>query len=244
MMMKKLCFIISVLLCTMASAQEQKVRQKVVLRNGTELNGYVMGQPDGGYIIETDMGDVFYYTASEIRRIVSVDADKAEMTSDEVGSKRKSRNEPVYFKRKGYMGIVSVWGGDGVSVAMVNGYRFSPHFYMGVETGFGYCIENGPGIPMNLYLMSEFSKKRTSMYVDFSIGAFAAFSSDFVFQTTLTLGGRTRMRKNPDCAIWYGLNIGLRQYWYGYTTDYGHYVGHNYDTDWFPVIGPKISFSF
>lgn len=72
------------------------------------------------------------------------------------------------------------------------------------------------------------------MYMDFSYG-FAA-TADPAVHMEVSLGVRTRMKKNPNHAMWYGLSVCLTEYreWYGDWAE--HYT--------LPIIQFKISYSF
>lgn len=221
------------------SAQTQKVKQRVELKNGGEVVGYVAEQTDGSFLVETETGDMFFYTPSEIKKIVEL----ADIEVKKVKASVEADGQDGQYKRRGYMGMVS--GGIGidaldtcpaVSATVVNGYRFSPHFYLGIGTGFQFDDWREGGIPLYLYAMSEFSKKRTSMYMGFSYGYAAFFESDPAVHMEVSLGVRTRMKKNPNHAMWYGLSVCLTEYaeWYGDWAEYST----------LPIIQFKISYSF
>lgn len=230
--MKKVLFIACILCALTLSAQEHKNKQKIQLKDGTEIIGYVAPQGDGSYVIENEAGDIFFYTAAEIRKIVEIQDVKVKTV------KIKETATPSDYKTKGYMGIVNGYIGSAMGATIVNGYRFSPHFYLGIETGFGVNPDFYGGIPLNIYMMSEFSKKRVSMFADFSGGAFMEFFTGVPMpQCSFTLGVRTRMRKNARLAMWYGLNLGMRE-----CSFYDEYGGYNYFT--FPIVNAKVAFSF
>lgn len=221
------------------SAQTQKVKQRVELKNGGEVVGYVAEQTDGSFLVETETGDMFFYTPSEIKKIVEL----ADIEVKKVKASVEADGQDGQYKRRGYMGMVS--GGIGidapdaypaVSATVVNGYRFSPHFYLGIGTGFQFDGWREGAIPLYLYAMSEFSNKRTSMYMDFSYGYAASFESDSSSHMEVSLGVRTRMKKNPNHAMWYGLSVCLFEYteWYGGMTS----------SVQLPIIQFKISYSF
>lgn len=224
-------------------AQNQKVKQKVQLKDGTEIIGYVAPQADGSYVIQNEAGDMFFYTGAEIKKIVEIE--EAKVKTIEKKDKSVNSKEPVSatsgkeYKKKGYMGIVSGHIGSALSVSIINGYRFSPHFYLGIETGVGFDILlETPQVPsINLYLMSEFSKKRVAMFADLSGGIYYDIWEGAVNpQAALTLGVRNRFRKNPNHAMWWGLNFGIRGWEYYFEGEYQGGFG--------PTICAKIAFSF
>ena len=150
-----------------------------------------------------------------------------------VTAKTPQQGLPAGYKTKGYLGMAGGFLGTDNGVSIINGYRFSPHFSMGLETGFAISVANDLGLPLNLHIISEFGKKRIAMFADLNAGLFAAIDYGAVPQMALTLGCRVRMRNNPNYAMWYGLNAGLT----------GMY-GSDYYLEPFPVIQLKVSFSF
>lgn len=208
--MKKLLMIIVGLFVMMAAnAQTSDHMSRLTLKDGLEMVGYLTEQEDGNYLLQTAAGDVFYYFGHEVTKIKEV---------------------PNVGKRKGWMGIASL-GAEvifiGATAKVAYGYRFSPHFFMGLETGFvalgpwdrreydynysyNYKYEgNGFSIPIGLYIMSEFSKRQTSMYASLAGGVNR--NTDTGYQLAyldVTIGFRKRM-KDPNHAMWYGLGLAL-----------------------------------
>lgn len=212
--MKKLLMIIVGLLVMMAAnAQTSDHMSRLTLKDGLEMVGYLTEQEDGNYLLQTAAGDVFYYFGHEVTKIKEV---------------------PNVGKRKGWMGIASL-GAEvifiGATAKVAYGYRFSPHFFMGLETGFvalgpwdrnEYFYDdyhsasyerrspyegNGFSIPIGLYIMSEFSKRQTSMYASLAVGVNR--NTDSGYQSgylDVTIGFRKRM-KDPNHAMWYGLGL-------------------------------------
>lgn len=209
--MKKIYLLYACLLCAVVmSAQTTKIKNQVILTNGIEIIGYVAPQPDGSYVVETEAGDMFYYSGSEIKKIIVLGENKVKVETAK--DSKTSNNLPVEYKSKGYMGIVGATLGTAQGVSIINGYRFSPHFYLGFETGIKalYYFDEEPVIPLNLYFMSEFSKKRVAMFADLRAGMLCGFlrKSTYGFEGSLTLGVRNRFRKDPNKAMWYGINFG------------------------------------
>lgn len=262
--MKKLLLFVACVLCTtIMSAQEQKMKQKVQLKNGTEIIGYVAPQSDGSYVVQNKDGDIFYYTSAEIKKIVEMEEVKVKTVKvkDTPATKVNATPAEHSLKTKGYMGMVNGLLGTDVGVTMVNGYRFSQHFYLGFETGIAFDgLEDGEiGIPLGLYMMSEFSKKRVSMFADFRAGAhYNMYQGVALPYGIISLGVRARTRKNPNRAMWYGLFFGFREYEYFYSDYhydsyfdyssgeyyYDSYYTTEYDSYINPNIGFKIAFSF
>ena len=105
-----------------ASAQEQEILQ---LKDGTEIVGIIERLPNGGARVTDINGDTFVFAADEIALIINAE--------------QKARQEKAEKRKKsGYAGIVeagigySLNGGVYFSAGMINAYKFSPYFYLGV----------------------------------------------------------------------------------------------------------------
>lgn len=246
-MKKTIIFIACILCAVIVSAQEQKVKQKVQIKDGSEIIGYVAVQTDGSYLVQNESGDMFFYSAAEIKKIVEIEEIKVKTSKPKAVKEPSQSSNQVNFKTKGYMGMVSATLGLDNGVSIVNGYRWSPHFYTGLETGLmGFLKGYGDiGIPLNLHLLSEFSKKRVAMFADLGAGMLLSFFDGPKPQGSLDLGIRSRSRKNPNRSTWYSLEFGLRPYTYTYTSE-DYYLGSYYHSHTYvePSISFKFSFSF
>ena len=105
-----------------AGAQEQEILQ---LKDGTEIVGVIERLPNGGARVTDINGDTFVFAADEIALITNAE----QKAKQEKAEKRK---------KSGYAGIVeagigySLNGGVYFSAGMINAYKFSPYFYLGV----------------------------------------------------------------------------------------------------------------
>lgn len=216
------------------SAQTAKVLSKVELKGGADVIGYAELQSDGGYVVETESGDVFYYSAAEIKSVTLLD--NSGMSNEKVKVKSQILiNSKDRSKSKGYMGIVEVGLGFGsstyteggyntyyddygeyyeeyyenyyayeslaISLSIINGYRFSPHFYLGV--GLGISVGADISLPVFLHLRSEFTKKRFAPYVALSAGYDPLWEG---VMGDLSLGLRVHCKGHG--SMWYGLTYG------------------------------------
>ena len=68
--MKRLLLIIVFAAIALIASGQEKVKKVLELKNGTSVTGFVMVQEDGSYLLETDAGDVLFYTADEVLRLV------------------------------------------------------------------------------------------------------------------------------------------------------------------------------
>jgi len=105
-----------------ASAQDQEILR---LKDGTEIVGVIERLPNGGARVTDINGDTFVFAADEIALITNAE----QKAKQEKAEKRK---------KSGYAGIVeagigySLNGGVYFSAGMINAYKFSPYFYLGV----------------------------------------------------------------------------------------------------------------
>ena len=71
--MKKIVILIILFLVPVLALAQEKVVNRVELKNGTNLIGVVQVQSDGSYQVETTSGDVLVFPPSEVNRVVGVD---------------------------------------------------------------------------------------------------------------------------------------------------------------------------
>ena len=194
--MKKL-FVVFVTLvsCLVLNAQENKVKSIVEL-NGTKdsLFGYVSQYPDGSYLVETDAADIFYYSASEVKRVSAIP-----------------------LKSKGYMGLVEANVGLAEWISIVNGYRFSPNFFLGLGIGGGFLALEGE-LNTHFYLQArtELSRgrvKKNAPFLAFNLGLvffekthYSSTDEYILPMVDITFGFRSYCRNHG--ALWYGITVG------------------------------------
>lgn len=54
---------------------QERVKRVIELKIGLSVTGYVMEMEDGRYMLETDSGDILFYSKDEVRGIRNVDED-------------------------------------------------------------------------------------------------------------------------------------------------------------------------
>lgn len=213
-------FIAALASCLVMSAQDVKVKSRVELKGGkADVVGYAELQSDGGYVVETESGDVFYYSPAEIKKVTQLEVDRVETVKVKKANGDRS-------KTKGYMGIVEaglgyykVDGYDGFSMistneiggslSVINGYRFSPHFYVGLGIGFDADLYSGADFPVFLHLRTEFTKKRISPYLALS-GGFTSIEAAYYLEGAFGL--RSHCKKHG--SMWYGLTASIIDKYY------------------------------
>jgi len=228
----------TLLSCVAMSAQDGKYKSRVELKSGkAEIVGYVAKQDDGGYVVETESGDVFYYSESEIKKITPLNVLKESKTKEPKVKEAKTKESKENIikevssyesgadrsKTKGYMGIIEsgigldsyAYNEDysqtayteanfGMSLSIINGYRFSRHFYIGAGIGFDNPC-TGVTIPMYLHLRAETSKKKLSPYIGLSGGLALSTYSGLGPYLDGSVGLRSHCKKHG--SMWYGLSV-------------------------------------
>lgn len=209
--MKKvlLSFFLLITLCASVSwAQDSRTLQKIKLKNGYILSGYVEPQSDGTYKVETTGGDIFYYSSSEISKIESSEAKK------EKQAKKKAEIESLPLKENGYIGILS--GGFGVADGdcpvvqfhFVNGIRFSKKFSMGLGIGFEAC-DGDVSLPIQVNARYSFTNRRYAPYLSGSAGvALIPKDSASTLPSVQLESGIRIANLNRSSAWWLGLTFG------------------------------------
>ena len=72
---------------------QERVEKRIKLKDGTVLTGFVEQQQDGSYLIETDSGDILFFSPSEIANLTTVN-EKSKALGD-----INSTDSIVYLKR-------------------------------------------------------------------------------------------------------------------------------------------------
>ena len=70
--MKKIIILLVALIIPSFIFAQDRTEKRVELKNGTVLTGFVEIQKDGSCILETSSGDVFFYSPSEVSRILTI----------------------------------------------------------------------------------------------------------------------------------------------------------------------------
>lgn len=234
----------------------QRLEDVVHLNNGSEIRGVIVEQiPNESIKIQTRDGNILSYTMGEIERLTK---ERGRRRSP-VARERRSFNNP-----RGYMGMVEVGGGIGVgdfpatriSASMINGYRFSPHFAVGVGVGIEVYLktwrlynggnndiyENGGdfSVPVFLHLRSDFLKGSWSPFVSCNIGydiPLKGYYNGPMFDSSAGIGFNIGSEHRMTVGFGYALN----QVKYAFGDQYQGYVSGKDVSDSFKL---KIGFSF
>ena len=140
--MKKIVFIICMVLCNTLLAFAQNNQEIVYLKNGNKVKGIIIEEiPNTSIKVKTSNGSILVYSIHEIEKIISPE--------DEIFQKKfrfkQYNNNPTYDKT-GYKGFIDFGGvigignrGDGaIAVSTTHGYQFNPYFFFGAGIGIEY----------------------------------------------------------------------------------------------------------
>ena len=140
--MKKIVFIICMVLCNTLLAFAQNNQEIVYLKNGDKVKGIIIEEiPNTSIKVKTSNGSILVYSIHEIEKIISPE--------DEIFQKKfrfkQYNNNPTYDKT-GYKGFIDFGGvigignrGDGaIAVSTTHGYQFNPYFFFGAGIGIEY----------------------------------------------------------------------------------------------------------
>lgn len=211
--MKKVFFIILGLFCAiMLSAQTDKTKCKIELKDGSVLIGYVAQQSDGSYVVESESGDIFYYTANEIRRIIELGKDNVQIERSQSGMLYVGKKEKKYHGMvSGGVGISNdPWGGEKeliISAHYIFSYRFSPSFSLGLGVGVEYDDTRFFSIPVYANVLYKFSNKRVSPYISLGFGGQLPIE-DLIFGPFLDATIGLSFKNESGKPLGVGLSIG------------------------------------
>ncbi|MBO5933436.1 MAG: hypothetical protein J6Q19_06925 [Bacteroidaceae bacterium] len=254
--------------CVLINAQDTRIKSKVELKSGkTEIVGFVTQQSDGGYLVETESGDVFYYSQDEIKNITTLINEEAKKQARQLKKEEqmltlgKDRS-----KIKGLMCIVEggfgytayshIWehscddyynyidsylDGFNCSASFIAGYRFSPNLFMGIGIGIDDPLFYQAD-PLFIHLRSELTKRKIAPYLALSVGSayldyFPSNINDNTF-IEATIGIRKHLKKHG--SMWCGFSVGMFNYCSnGYDND-----AYKYLLDESLMFRIKTSYSF
>ena len=125
--MKRLYFIFCAIVCTLffpleVSAQNNEI---IRLKDGTEIIGIVERISDGNVKVTDANGDIFIFSSDEIVQITN---EKQKAKQEKVEKRKSSGYSPILEVGVGY----SFQGGAYFSAGMINAFKLSPYFYLGV----------------------------------------------------------------------------------------------------------------
>lgn len=155
--MKRLLLV--ALLVTIAATLSGQERAKKVLdlKNGTSVTGYVMEQESGGYMLETEAGDILFYMPEEVLRVRNEDNSEAnnnpqQNDSPSLGISKSSSN---LLERSGFSLTFSGTKQDlqqgQVSESFWRDYRKASR---GKKTGIALLIGGGTTVAVGTILSS------------------------------------------------------------------------------------------
>ena len=226
--MKKIFFLAVLSIVIASAANAQGAMQDVVyLKNGSVIRGIIIEQvPNESIKIETREGNIFVYKMEEVSKFTKETMPQQHRYVGYSGG--QSQYNPKY---NGYMGTIQFGYGVGidkykasrVNLNLINGYKFSPHYYMGAGMGLNYYFSyEDYTVPLFLYLRSDFLKSDASPFFSMSAGynvflGGSGFFEGLILEPSLGISFRA---SNASC---YFLSIGcaVDQIKYYYINNYG-----------------------
>ena len=184
----------------------------IYLKNGSIIRGIIVEQiPNESIKIETRDGNLFVYKPEEVSKITKESAAK--------------RTANKALKDNGYMGVVELGygfdvggvlsGTNRIQASMINGYKFSPHFYLGIGTGFIYYFDadtdvDEVSIPLYSHFKATFTNSDISPFASFNAGYNMSVQSGtfqgLLLEPALGVNYRTKKRNNLSFSIAYAMH--------------------------------------
>ena len=96
-----LLFICCTIVSVISFAQNREL-QRIVLNDGTIINGQVEKQTDGTIMVSTDNGDIFFFQPSEVNRVIGANQLlTAESQTGNIDSTVKRKGNKLYYAKSG-----------------------------------------------------------------------------------------------------------------------------------------------
>ena len=155
--MKRLFLLIALLITTATVLFGQDRTKKILdLKNGASVTGYVMEQENGGYMLETEAGDVLFYMPDEVLRVRNVDNSEASNNPQQNVSLSSNVSKSNLLERNGFSLTFSGTKQDlqqgQVSDSFWNDYRKASR---GKKTGMFLLIGGGVTVAVGATLSSS-----------------------------------------------------------------------------------------
>lgn len=91
---------------TAVAVGQERIKKVVELKNGTTITGYVMEQENGNYMLETESGDVLFYTREEVRSIRNFNQETESVLYPVTGNNAKlTYKKPTDLLQRGGFGL-------------------------------------------------------------------------------------------------------------------------------------------
>ncbi len=235
--MKRLLSIFIVLMfCVLTlSAQDNRVKKKIVLRDGTELIGFI-SEESGMTKITTEDGDVFYYVERDIKDILSLEPNQNVRKSKKQKDKKDSVLKNKDNKTSGYFGTVgfsATMGSFTGRLTSIHGYHYKG-FHIGAGVGLGFSnfpIYNDShyqpyadmcqslSLPIFCHISWEFTQTKVAPFVEINAGCdpLLVFNVPYIYQAAIVqfMAGlnfkinKYGLRLSGGYDLWYGPVVNL-----------------------------------
>lgn len=180
------------------------------LTDGTTVKGFIVRKfDDNRFLFENDMKKENYYS---IDQVVSIQRDtvyELQDKKDKEWSRKNSKNEvqfeACYATDSRYPNM------DTYRVAIVEGYRITPAFYLGIGFGFNiYKLNTVSDTPLFLRSSYTFSKSKFSPYISNDIGYTLPFFIQLIakgYYINPSVGVRCKLKKMPTVDLSVGYRV-------------------------------------
>ena len=183
-----LMLVLIILLGHMSGAQSSTQQEVTIfLKNGKVIKGKTtLSMFEGHLTLEEDTFAQTHIPYADIQQIVFGLVPKSERAKVKV--KNKQDEIPFTIKDKGYFGMIDAGflvqndmyynDGPGVSISMVNGHAFTPHFRLGVGVGIdSYGYSNVTVAPLFISLSGLMNLRRFSPFYFLNAGSSLAWAN-------------------------------------------------------------------
>lgn len=228
-MKKIITLFFALLLVSVAAIAQSNYEDVVYLKNGSIIHGIIIEQVPNVSIKIKSGDNVFFYKLEEVEKITKEEKQGGSGIGD------------FGFKPKGFtasyeLGLTDIANGDDVamlSVILIHGYQFNPHFSLGLGAGGEISSKKIYNVPVFLDARAYFLKSRATPY--FALGAgynlmIAEYASGYYDTETQATNGfminpalGVRVALNQKVAL--GLNLGYK--YIGTPVEVYNYFGSN-----------------
>lgn len=219
---KFICLLILFAMALTATAQTN-YEDVVYLKNGSIIHGIIIEQVPNVSIKIKSGPNVFFYKMEEIEKFTK-----------EIVQKQEGGMNDYEFKKKGFvfnyeLGFVDYPAGTDLamlSVMLVHGYQFSPHFSLSMGTGAEISSQGVYNVPAYLDARIYFLKTRATPFFNFATGYNLNISGNSYYGGSSSASNGFLV--NPAFGVRFAINKKV-----GVTTTLGYkYNGQSFENYW------------
>lgn len=238
--MRKLLFLLTLLLSISTYVAAQNYTEVVYLKNGSVIKGVIIEQvPNVSLKIKTSDGSLIICQMNDVEKITKEERYTRDYRKD-VNNRKAARNTLKGYKGfvdVGYIADLSDYNADKVEVSTSHGYQFNNYFYVGggVAVDF-YTDADLIAAPIFVDFRANFINKKITPFADIKTG----YSVGDVEGVYVATGIGVRFSLKGKKALNLKLEYNYQQYDYYYR---GYYMNFD-DTLDLEGLGFKVGFEF